>query len=482
MEKTVLAGILAAAVVVCPMFDNDNSALIPELWAQESLAILEENMVIGNLVYRDFENVLANYGDVVNAHRPANFTAYRKTDADDVTVQAATSANIPVPLNQHIHVSFKIKDGERSTAFVDLVNLYLRPALIAQASFIDKVIGGQTIQFIQNNAGQLGQGSSATIDGYTLDAREKLSINKAPEIGRNLLLTTKTDTLFQKTPQFVSAEKRGDFGTALETANLGRLHGFQLFSAQNQPYVQPGNITELDFLVNNAAGYPAGTTTILVDSGTTSILVGTFLVFDGDNVPQRVTVHVNDTNGHSTSVTVFPGLSSAVANNAQVTIYTPGDVNQSAASLPSGNGASGYDIGYAKSIAFDGAISGNIPKVGQPVNFGDGVVYTIVGVTATTVTLDRPLEVAVLDNAKMFIGPAGAYNLAFLKESLALVCRPLASPPDGMGAISSVMTHNGFAVRVTMSYTGLGQAILVTVDALCGVAVLNANLGCVLLA
>jgi hypothetical protein len=34
------------------VFANDIQALIPELWANESLAILRENMVVANLVHR----------------------------------------------------------------------------------------------------------------------------------------------------------------------------------------------------------------------------------------------------------------------------------------------------------------------------------------------------------------------------------------------------------------------------------------------
>ena len=54
-------------------FDNDNSAFIPELWANEGLAILQENMVIANLVHRDFENEIRQFGDVVNTRRPGTF-------------------------------------------------------------------------------------------------------------------------------------------------------------------------------------------------------------------------------------------------------------------------------------------------------------------------------------------------------------------------------------------------------------------------
>jgi hypothetical protein len=46
------------------VYDNNIDALIPELWAQESLAILEENMVAANLVHRDFQPVFAKFGDI----------------------------------------------------------------------------------------------------------------------------------------------------------------------------------------------------------------------------------------------------------------------------------------------------------------------------------------------------------------------------------------------------------------------------------
>lgn len=52
------------------VYANTVDPFIPEWWANESLAILEEQMVIGNLVHRDFEEVVANVGDVVNTRRP----------------------------------------------------------------------------------------------------------------------------------------------------------------------------------------------------------------------------------------------------------------------------------------------------------------------------------------------------------------------------------------------------------------------------
>ena len=48
---------LTVASVACyGVTDANNDAFIPELWANEGLAILEENMVMANLVSRDFED------------------------------------------------------------------------------------------------------------------------------------------------------------------------------------------------------------------------------------------------------------------------------------------------------------------------------------------------------------------------------------------------------------------------------------------
>src|ERR1700733_9438880 len=118
-----------------PKYDNVVDAFNPQFWANESLAILEENMIIGNMVHRDFEPIIQNYGDVVNTRRVGEFVALRKTVTDNVTVQDATATNIQVTLNQHIHVSFLIRDGEESKSIVSLVDEYMAPAMIAEARF-----------------------------------------------------------------------------------------------------------------------------------------------------------------------------------------------------------------------------------------------------------------------------------------------------------------------------------------------------------
>lgn len=447
-------------------YDNSIDAFIPEFWAQESLALLEENMVAGNLVHRDFENTLAAFGDTVNTRKPATFTTKRKGVTDNVTVQDANATNIPVVLNQHAHVSFLIRDGEESKSMTSLVEEYLKPAMLAQSQFIDKVVLGQFAQFYTNSAGRLGNGAGNIVSNI-VDTGKVLNIAKAPMEGRNLIWTPSMHAEALKTDHFTSAEKSGDAGTALRTASLGKLFNFDNYMCQNMTSLS-GSYDTVTGAVNNAAGYPAGSTAITVDGFGAAIAVGTMLKIAGDDTPQRVV----SITGATTAVVVTPGLKRAVVDNAVVTVYDPGAVNLSG----------GYAAGYDGYIAFDGMTNG--VKTGSFVSFGlssTAALYTVIDSTSTTILLDRPLEAAVANDAELNVCPPGDYNFAFHRNALALVVRPLALPRSGTGALSGIASYNGLSMRAVITYDGNKQGHLVTLDMLLGVKVLDTALGAVML-
>ena len=89
------------------------------------------------------------------------------------------------------------------------------------------------------------------------------------------------------------------------------------------------------------------------------------------------------------------------------------------------------------------------PSIGQLVAFGTGggrVNYTVIesyssGTNQQTIILDRPLVNAINNANLAFPGPAGAMNMAFHRNALALVTRPLAIPNNAMGVLcTSVST------------------------------------------
>ncbi len=457
-------------------FDNSLDAWVPEIWAAESLAILEENMVMGNLVHTDFTNEIANFGDTVNTRRPAEFTAERKTANDDVTVQNADATNVAVELNQHFHTSFLIRDGQESLSMVDLVKEYLAPAAKSIAEGIDRVLLGQVYQFQANSVGELNAITTADIKDLMLDVREKLNENKAHVVGRQLVLTTRSETEALKEDVFLEAEKIGDDGTAMREASLGRKLGFDTYMCQNASSVTVAVLqgVDADYL---DADTVVGSTSMTMDGG--NILNGEYFLLQGDQVPYRVA-----SGGATVNVVTTRGARKVISSGAS-DIYRIVTGLVDLAGHTAAGGPSAYPAGYAKRIKVDGT---GVAHIGQLVAFSTAASaaliageYCIIAIPASGyIVLDRPLDLAIGNNYVVDYGPIGEYNFAFHRNALALVTRPLAMPKSGTGALSGVANYNGLSMRVTITYNGTKQGHLVTLDCLAGVKVLDENLGVVM--
>jgi hypothetical protein len=444
-------------------YANDNDALVPELWAQESLMVLENNMVATNLVHRDFEPVIASYGDVVNTRKPASFTARRKTDVDSVTIQDASTTNVAVKLDQHLHTSFMIKDQEQSKSFKDLVTTHLTPAVISLAQAADQIVMGQVYKFLPNAVGQLGAGATKA---NMIAAREKMTTLKVPQGPglRNLLITPNMEGQLLNIADFLNAEKVGDAGTALREGSIGRKLGFDTYTSQNTPSILSASAVATG-AVNNAPGYAVGTTTLTVNGFSAAITNGSWCTIDGQ--PHEITATVGGAT--PTSITIRSALRAAVANSAVIKVYAPAQVNLGA----------GYVSGWTKEMVYDTTTP---IRPGQLVSYGSGIIHAAIdGTDATNLLLDRPTEAALADNAVLGLGPSGEYGFAFHRNALAFVTRPLATPRANTGALSSVAAYNGLGLRVTITYNGEKQGHLVTIDMLAGVKELDLNLGVPLL-
>jgi hypothetical protein len=178
------------------------------------------------------------------------------------------------------------------------------------------------------------------------------------------------------------------------------------------------------------------------------------------------------------TLTISPGLKYAVLTGADVTIYVPGQVDLGA----------GYDAGWLKPIVVNTfSVS---PQVGQLVSMGPIIggdhgiwsdnQYAALQATTTSLLLDVPLSATRVDNGMIGIGPAGNYGLAMHPNAIAFVSRPLPLPIT-RGAESFVANYNDLSIRVVITYDGVKQGHRVTVDTLCGIKVLDTNLGIALL-
>lgn len=448
-------------------YANDNDAFVPEHWAMEGLMQLEENMVVANMIHRDFQNEVQRYGDVVNTRRPGEFEIDRKVDGDTLNYQNAVAANVQVKLDQWFTIPFVIFDGEESLSFKDLVAQYLAPAMRGIARGIDRAVLGRFHSFLGDPAdrvGRLENLASATSYETVLDARQVLNTNLAPpDAQRHLVLSSLSETALLKNDMFVKANERGDGGEAMENARLGKIAGFNTWMAQNVASKLGGDTVAGVTDGAEVAGETGEISTTLAGYQAT---VGEFVNIAGNDQPTWITAMSGT--GSTDGVTLHEALKYGTASGAVVTVYKK-DTTTAA-----------YALDYSKRIGLTNALV----TVGQLVSFGTGAsrrTYTIIEKSTNDIILDRPLEVAVGSGDDIFPGPAGSYNLAFHREALALVVRPLALPRVGTGSLSGVAVYNDVAMRINMQYDQEAGGTRVNCDLLAGVAVLDSNLAVVVL-
>ncbi len=470
---------LCTAQVTC--YANDNDAFIPEQWAMEGLMQLEEQMVIAQLVHRDYQNTVASFGDTVNTRRPGDFKIRRKNDATTtLDKQDATATNVAVTLNQWFYNAFIIKDGEQSMSFKDLVSVYLVPSMRTIARSVDRSVLGHFHQFLStptNRSGRLLNLPAATSHEVVLDAREKLNRRNAPlDAQRHLVLSAMSETALLQNTMFIKANERGDGGDALENARLGRILGFNTWLAQNVAY---SDLLSSDTYTGTlTAGQVAGVTLAKATTGlitcATQVVKGEYFTIAGNDQPQWAT----DLAGATTGIDANEPLKLGVDTDAVLTFYSSWTM-----------AAAEYVAGY---IGILNVASGytNTPQVGQLVSFGDTTgtrhTYTIIeseenSSSGWDIMLDRPLTTTVASGATIFPGPAGSFNLAFHREALALVTRPLAVPTNALGVLSGVNSYNDIGMRVSMQYDIDAGGTVVNCDILAGVKQLDANLAVVML-
>ena len=468
-----------------PFYANDTSAYKPELWANEGVAILNEEMVLAGTVKRSFEDEIQRFGDTVHTRRPAALKGKRKqNDLDDVVDQDVSATDIEVKLNQRLYVSFVLGDRERSMSFKNLTEEFLYEAMVGQARLIDRIVGAQAYQFLANTAGGLGQLSTSNAHQYLIDMREVFNRNKVPFNPRWLGLGVNSESKIQKNDLFVSAERRGDGGRALRDAYLSRLAGWNLFLEQNVPSVQTGAGTKTATTTTTATA--AVGDLVINATAVTNLNPGQYYTVAGDYTPLRV-ASVN-----TLAVTNTRALKGAVASGAVIQPYALGAIKQSSAGGAgdiSASYASGYPQHWQLGIRVDGT---GVPHAGQLVAFrtAGGAVhsaeYGIVDVTDIgggeyEIMLDRPLEQAVLDNDIVCYGPDGDYNMAYQSDAIALVNRPLALPPSDAGVRAGYGFDNNISMRAMIGYDIKKQAQRVVIDCLLGVKVLDSARGGVLL-
>ena len=169
-----------------------------------------------------------------------------------------------------------------------------------------------------------------TTDGNLLglaNARKALNLTGAPMSTRQLVLhTDHAANALGRNSNLFRVDASGDAET-LREGELSRLLGFNIH--ESNQLAQQKIATKSGYLVDLAAGYSVGDTTIHVDTGTGEISPGdTFKVAGSDTIYTVESYSGSGSDGSREGNIVIPkpGLRDAIANNAAITFqadYTP---------------------------------------------------------------------------------------------------------------------------------------------------------------
>jgi P22 coat protein - gene protein 5 len=205
---------------------------IVKLVAADALPALMGNLVMGNLVNRDYEATLARAGDTVNVPIPPTLVANNIAEGGTVTLQNPDLGNAQIVLTTHAEASFQIPDVTKVLAVPDLLKLYMQPAVVAIAESIETDLLSLYPNFTANTA--VGTGGTA-ITEPTVDSAETALFQAMvpPNAAKYLVVSPATYSELRQISRFSEFNTAGEAGLrALVDGAVGKMKDLYIFRSQ----------------------------------------------------------------------------------------------------------------------------------------------------------------------------------------------------------------------------------------------------------
>src|SRR5450631_364283 len=208
---------------------------IVKLVAADALPALVGNLVMGNLVNRDYEPTLAQAGDMVNVPIPPALVANNIAEGGTVNAQNPSLGNAQIVLNTHAEATFQIPDVTKALAFPELLKTYMQPAVVAIASKMERDLLNLYSQFTANPV--LGVAGTPVTEAV-IDAAETalFSAMVPPSMPKYLIVDSNTYSAIRQIPRFSEYYTAGESGLkAMIEGNVGKMKDFFIFRSQYVP-------------------------------------------------------------------------------------------------------------------------------------------------------------------------------------------------------------------------------------------------------
>src|SRR3954465_15485333 len=205
---------------------------IVKLVAADALPALMGNLIMGNLVNRDYEPALAHAGDTVNVPIPPVLVANNIAEGGSVSPQNPSLGNAQIVLNTHAEATFQIPDVTKVLAVPDLLKVYMQPAVAAIAEKIESDLLNLYAGFTAN--APLGTAGNPITEALLDQAETSLFQAKVPASQpKYLVVDSNTYSQMRQIPRFSEFHTAGDAGLrAIVDGTIGKIKDFFVFRSQ----------------------------------------------------------------------------------------------------------------------------------------------------------------------------------------------------------------------------------------------------------
>ncbi len=216
---------------------------IVKLVAADALPALMGNLVMGNLVNRNYEPVLSQAGDTVNVPLPPAMTANNIAEGGSVQTQNPNLGNAQIVLNTHAEATFQVPDVTKVLAVPDLLKVYMEPAVVAIAERIESDLLGLYAQFTTHAA--IGTAGAALTEPVIDSAETTLFGAKVPASQpKHLVVDADAYSALRQISRFSEYQTAGEAGlNAIINGSVGRIKDFTVFRSQFVPKTGSSPVT-----------------------------------------------------------------------------------------------------------------------------------------------------------------------------------------------------------------------------------------------
>lgn len=419
---------------------HTHTLLTPTMIAKEALRLLKNNLVMGNLVYRDYEAEfpgMPKKGGSVQIRKPVKFSVTKSRVRVTSTI---TEQYITLNVATQAHVSWQFSSVDLTLSIEEYSQRYIRPAAAALANQVDADLCGLYVD-LPNQVYE----STGFVTPHTFmvmgKAMQKMDEEAAPPDDRVVVFNPAAHWSFANALSNWNFKEGGE--QALRKGFLGRIANAEVFMDQNIKthvngvYVTAG-ATESRLKIQTTADSAAG----------------------GLPTGNGVGVSANQ-------MILVCGINCSTGANAGL---KAGDTF-TIANCYAVNPMSGESTGALRHflVTTHAVPTVSTTDMDTAVYFYPDMIHT--GPYKTVDTIPQ------LEAAVTVIGGGGdsyPQNLAFHKNAFALVMVPL-EKPDGQWAASE--TEDGISIRVVKDYGIDADVETIRLDILYGVKTIYPELG-----